>query len=152
MLPIAAHDPAHSSRSHADPMAALHVPTTVTLDDGSSAFGSARVDLEPQVFAPPAPEFSVSEPLPADRVIWFTLDAGWTGDWHPAPGHQLYIQTVGQLEVTVSTGETRTLSPGDVLWTCDTTGIGHRSRVVGDDPAGGLFVQLPDDARPASSH
>lgn len=125
------------------------VATTHTDESGASHFGTTVIDLEASDFAPPAPPFAVSTPVAAERVIWFSVPVGWTGDWHPAPHDQLYIQSSGQLEVTVSDGEIRVLSAGNVLWTRDTFGIGHRSRVVGDQPAVGLFVQLRSEAVPS---
>lgn len=130
-------------------MTSLEIPTTEETAEGGSRFGTTSVALEPQVFAPPAPAFDLSEPMSAERVVWFSVPGGWVGDWHPTPRNQLYVQMEGRLEVSVTTGEQRVLGAGDVLWITDTGGAGHRSRVVGDRPAVGLFVQLPDDNCPA---
>jgi hypothetical protein len=46
--------------------------------------------------------------------------------------------------VQTSNGEVRRFGPGDVVLLEDTTGKGHRSRVVGDRDVLGAVVQLED--------
>ena len=54
----------------------------------------------------------------------------------------LYL--AGEIEVEASDGEVRRFGPGSVTLVEDTTGKGHRSRVVGDTTALLAVVQLPD--------
>ncbi|WP_207430383.1 hypothetical protein [Sabulibacter ruber] len=55
-------------------------------------------------------------------------------DWHTAPNTQYVLTLTGTLEFTTSLGETFTLNPGEVLIATDTTGAGHKWRLLGDQP------------------
>jgi uncharacterized cupin superfamily protein len=46
----------------------------------------------------------------------------------------------GRLEVQVSDGTLRRFAPGDLVLAADTTGRGHLSRTVGDEPIDALFI------------
>lgn len=51
-------------------------------------------------------------------------------EFHPV-GQAHYVVTLsGMGELETGTGETRRVGPGDVLWDGDTTGRGHRGRVI----------------------
>jgi quercetin dioxygenase-like cupin family protein len=109
---------------------------------GASHFDDVDIELETVDFAPPAPPLEVSAPLPAERAMLFEFPADWFGDWHPAPHRQLYLNLGGQLEVEVADGEIRRLGPGDIVLVEDLDGPGHTTRVVGDTPSTGVFIQL----------
>jgi quercetin dioxygenase-like cupin family protein len=109
---------------------------------GASHFDDLDVTLETVDFAPPAPPFDVSAPLPAERAVLFEFPAGWFGDWHPSPHRQLYFNLGGRLEVEVADGESRHLGPGDIVLLEDLGGTGHKTRVIGDAPSTGVFIQL----------
>ncbi|MBA9077218.1 hypothetical protein [Rufibacter quisquiliarum] len=55
-------------------------------------------------------------------------------DWHPAPTLQYVLTLEGTLEFTTSTGETFTLTAGDVLIAADTAGKGHKWQMIGEYP------------------
>ena len=55
-------------------------------------------------------------------------------DWHPAPRRQYVIILSGQLEIGLGDGTTRRFGPGDARLVEDTTGQGHTTRVVSDEP------------------
>jgi hypothetical protein len=55
-------------------------------------------------------------------------------DWHTAPHVQYVITLSGILEFTTRGGETFVLRPGEVLLAADTTGTGHRWRLIDDQP------------------
>jgi len=112
---------------------------------GVSHFGELDIELEPVDFAPPAPPFDVSAPLAAERIMFLEFAAGWFGDWHPAPQRQLYFNLGGQLEVEVGDGEVRHFGPGDAALLEDLTGTGHTTRVIGEAPSAGAFVQLREE-------
>ena len=67
-------------------------------------------------------------------------------DWHPAPATQFVICLTGILLFETHAGETFTLQPGDVLIATDTTGSGHRWRLIGNDPWKRAYVILDDNA------
>lgn len=115
-----------------------------TDDAGESHFGEVWSPLKPADFAPPAPPLDLASPVGTEHALLASAPVGWYGDWHPSPARQFYIQLSGQLEAETSDGEKRTFSAGSIVLLEDTTGKGHRSRVVGDEPVRMMFVQLSD--------
>lgn len=63
-------------------------------------------------------------------------------DWHNAPEEQYVITLRGTLEFTMPDGSSFILRPGDVLIALDTTGAGHKWRMLGDDPWHRAYVVL----------
>ncbi|KWS28156.1 hypothetical protein ABNM12_03565 [Pseudomonas syringae] len=57
-----------------------------------------------------------------------------TFDWHPAPEEQYVITLSGTLEFSTTGGENFILHPGEVLLAQDTTGPGHRWKLIDDQP------------------
>ena len=55
-------------------------------------------------------------------------------DWHDAPVTQYVLTLSGILEFTTRGGETFVLHPGEVLVAMDTTGTGHKWRLINDEP------------------
>ena len=110
--------------------------------DRESHFGEVEVPLHAVDFAPPAPPLNLSSYVPAEPLAFASAAPGWQGDWHCAPRRQFAFYA-GEVETEASDGEIRHLGPGSVILVEDTTGKGHRSRVVG---FGGfvVIVQLPD--------
>lgn len=68
--------------------------------------------------------------------------AGSSLDWHTAPCEQFVITLSGTLEFTTRDGETFVLRPGEILLASDTTGSGHRWRLIDDKPWRRLYVEL----------
>ncbi len=66
-------------------------------------------------------------------------------DWHPAPTTQYVITLAGALEFVTFGGEVFTLEPGDVLIAMDTTGSGHKWRLVNDQPWRRAYVVFKND-------
>jgi quercetin dioxygenase-like cupin family protein len=60
------------------------------------------------------------------------------------PTHQLVLTLGGTLEFETREGATFVVRPGDVLLAEDTTGSGHRWRLVGADPWQRAYVILPE--------
>ncbi|MEJ2239175.1 MAG: cupin domain-containing protein [Gemmatimonadales bacterium] len=110
--------------------------------EGESHFGRSGVALSSRDFAPPAPPLEVSEVLEAGHGF-LRAAPGWFGDWHPTPTRQFMCLLSGVLEVSVSDGETRRISPGAIVLLEDTEGRGHSTRVVSDEPAVLAFAQVP---------
>jgi quercetin dioxygenase-like cupin family protein len=111
---------------------------------GESHIEDVEVELSPREFAPPAPPLHLSPMTAATGVAFVRFPAGWEGDWHPTPRRQYFIFLAGELEAETSDGERRRYSPGSVALLEDTTGMGHRSRVVGDGDVLATVVQLAD--------
>jgi quercetin dioxygenase-like cupin family protein len=68
--------------------------------------------------------------------------AGSALDWHVAPCRQYVVTLSGTLEFTTRNGETFVIKPGDVLLAEDTTGTGHRWRLIDDQPWRRMYVEL----------
>jgi len=113
-----------------------------TDSDGESHFGPLSIDFSARDFAPPAPPVEVSEVVPS-RHGFLRAPPGWFGDWHPTPARQFMCLLSGILEVGVSDGEVRRMSPGTIVLLEDLEGRGHSTRVVSAEAAVLVFAQLP---------
>jgi hypothetical protein len=122
----------------------MHYVRIYADSDGESHFEDVEVSLKPVDFAPPAPLLHASAFTPASQFGFLSAPPGWFGDWHLPPRRQILFFLSGENELEVSDGEVRYFGPGSVLLVEDTTGIGHRSRIVGSDWALAAVVQLDD--------
>ena len=77
-------------------------------------------------------------------IIFSEAPPGRFIDWHPAPRRQYIIQLSGQAETGFADGTTVRYQPGDVSLVEDTTGQGHTTRVVGDQPSITATIHLAD--------
>ena len=111
---------------------------------GESHIEDVDIELIPRNFAPPAPPLHLSPMMAATGCAFVRFPIGWEGDWHPTPRRQVFFFLAGELEGETSDGERRRYGPGDVALLEDTTGKGHRSRVVGDGVVLAAVVQLAD--------
>ena len=100
--------------------------------DGCSHFETLNIDLKSNVYAPPAPALSTSSPESANNIVFLELPVGWFGDWHPTPVRQWLILMTGEFEFEAGDGERCRRKAGDVVMLDDTTGKGHRTRVISD--------------------
>ncbi|MBI3325347.1 MAG: hypothetical protein HYZ81_01395 [Nitrospinae bacterium] len=67
-------------------------------------------------------------------IMFREAPAGNFIDWHPAPRRQWVIILSGQLEIGLGDGTLRRFGPGDARLVEDTSGHGHTTRVVGNQP------------------
>lgn len=67
-------------------------------------------------------------------------------DWHTAPTTQYVLCLTGTLEFECHSGQKFILQPGEVLIAMDTTGSGHRWRMLGDQPWKRAYVVFQADA------
>jgi len=111
--------------------------------EGISHFDDVEVDFEQSNFAPPAPPLFITSFNPASQYAFCTLPAGWYGDWHPSPHRQFSIILSGELEVQASDGELRCFGPGTAHLMEDTSGKGHKTRVVSASDVLAAIIQLP---------
>ena len=93
-------------------------------------------------YAVGVPVVHVSEPLKANLVHFVRFPVGWVGDWHPTPTKQKWILLEGRLGGITSYGTEIFAEPGDCGLLEDTHGKGHRSWVVGEEPALVVMVTL----------
>jgi hypothetical protein len=111
-------------------------------DTGESHFEDITVELVLADFAPSAPPMGVSSPLAATQSAFIGGPAGWTGDWHVSSARNLFVVLSGEWEIEASDGISRRFSSPDVLLAEDTSGKGHRSRVISPEDSLALVVQL----------
>lgn len=105
--------------------------------DGESHFEDLHIQLQE------AGEIGrLSEKLAATGIIFRENDADYDYDWHLAPQKQYIIILDGEIEIEVSDGEKRKFVGGDILLVEDTTGRGHRTRIVNNQPRRSVFVTL----------
>ncbi len=80
----------------------------------------------------------------ATTITFREAPPGRFSDWHPAPRRQYLIQLSGEVEVVMGDGTSVRYVPGDVRLVADTTGQGHTTRVVSDQPSVTAVIPLAD--------
>jgi quercetin dioxygenase-like cupin family protein len=95
----------------------------------TGADGQSHVD---PVELAQAPEWTKG--LPAKQISFRLWPRGEFLDWHPAPRRQFVIILSGRLEIGLGDGSKHVFGAGDARLVEDTTGRGHTTRVVGDEP------------------
>ena len=71
------------------------------------------------------------------------MSPGHVIDFRPAAAAQYVAMMSGRLAITVSNGETRYFSRGDMFLLQDVKGQGHATRILGHEPATFLSITLP---------
>lgn len=104
-------------------------------DDGESHFQDFEVKFTGTEYTLSAPPLGLSPMLPATQFGFMNAPAGWESDWHPSSARNFFLVINGEWEVTASDGETRRFTEGSLLLVEDTTGKGHKSRVLSDSIA-----------------
>jgi hypothetical protein len=122
----------------------LEITRIYTGEDGLTRFGESAIVLSVSDYAPPAPAIAVSPRLPATDIAIARIPSGWFGDWHPAPRRQYALMLTGTFEIETGDGATRRFPPGSLFLLEDTSGQGHRSRVIGDDVVTVALVPTPE--------
>jgi len=98
--------------------------------------GKSRVD---PVDLGQTPEWTKG--LAATQISFRLWPRGEFLDWHPAPRRQFVIILSGRLEIGLGDGSKHVFGAGDARLVEDTTGQGHTTRVVGDEPC--LTATIP---------
>jgi hypothetical protein len=94
----------------------------VFVDDGG------RTQFEPLDLA------AASAGTLSTRCLFATRPPGSVQDWHNAESPMFVITLSGEMEVEIEGGRRQRFGPGSVRFAEDTTGPGHVSRVLGDEP------------------
>jgi quercetin dioxygenase-like cupin family protein len=79
----------------------------------------------------------------AQTISFEETAAGASLDWHNAPHRQYVITLSGRLEFESRSGAKQVVEPGDILLAEDTSGGGHRWRLVNDQPWRRVYVAVP---------
>lgn len=118
----------------------MHIIRIATDADGISYFDDAEIELKDG-----GPIGKLSKPQKATSVIFRETPADYDYDWHNAPQRQYIIMLDAGVEITVGSGETRIVNPGEVLLVEDTEGHGHISRALQNQPRKSVFITLGED-------
>jgi hypothetical protein len=110
--------------------------------DGQSHFEDVEIEFELIDYAPKAPRLGLSAAVPASAFVFMKTPGGWSSDWHPSFGRNLFFVLSGEWQVTASDGESRRFAIGSALLAEDTTGKGHSSRVISESGSLAAMVQL----------
>jgi quercetin dioxygenase-like cupin family protein len=82
--------------------------------------------------------------LDVTRLRFSSRAPGELQDWHPAPQRQFVFIVSGQLEIGFEDGSKKVFGPGDARLVEDTTGKGHTTIALGDEPCITATVVLED--------
>ena len=83
-----------------------------------------------------------SELMKATGIFFRETSVDYQWDWHNASRRQFLVVLGGTVEIEIGDGTRRQFGPGDVLLAEDTTGRGHISRTVNNQPRTSVFVTL----------
>lgn len=78
----------------------------------------------------------------ATGIIFRETPGDYDFSWHNTPRKQFVIILEGEVDFTVSAGETRRFGGGDVVLLEDTSGKGHYSRAVDGQIRKSIFITL----------
>ena len=96
-------------------------------DSGKTHFKDETIKYEDS----DVPDFEATPFTKASSISFTRTAATLDTDWHPAPRRQWVLILSGTLEVEVQDGEIRRFPSGSVFFVEDTSGKGHKTRVVG---------------------
>jgi hypothetical protein len=83
-----------------------------------------------------------SETIKATGITFRETSGEYDVDWHTAANRQFMINLDGQVEIIIGDGTKRRIGPGEILLAEDTTGRGHISRAIENQPRKSIFVIL----------
>lgn len=115
----------------------MHIIRLYTGDDGESHFEDAEIELQDG-----GPIGKLSKMQKATGVIFRETPAEYDYDWHNAPQRQYIIMLDAGVEITVASGDSRIINPGEVLLVEDTQGHGHVSKALKNQPRKSVFITL----------
>lgn len=102
-------------------------------ENGESCFIDANLEMELQLYAPPAPSLYVKRLAESTASNLINIPAGWTGDFHPAPARQYVFCIRGEVKVEAGDGGIRYFKGGDIVFLEDIEGKGHKTTVVSEE-------------------
>ncbi len=85
--------------------------------------------------------------LDVTQVRFGVREQGVMQDWHPAPQRQFVFILSGQLEIGFEDGSKKVFGPGDARLVEDTTGKGHTTIAIGNEPCVTATVGLKDQTK-----
>ena len=117
--------------------------------DGETHFDEIRLPGESRQSTVSTAIAWVSEQVPLRGMVWRRVEEDHpTTTPHVTPTRQLIVLLSGTAEIEVSTGERRTITPGQIVLGEDLTGKGHITRAVDQAPRVTLMLELGDGPIP----
>jgi hypothetical protein len=101
--------------------------------NGDSHFEEVETELRADEVQSPAVPFYISTFEKATGYGYYSASAGYFDDWHNAPRRQFIFCLEGEFQIEASDGKKRRFKQGSILLVEDTTGKGHRGRVLSQD-------------------
>jgi quercetin dioxygenase-like cupin family protein len=86
---------------------------------------------------------AISKSEQAQTISFEETAAGASLAWHNAPHRQYVVTLSGRLAFETRSGAKQVVEPGDILLAEDTSGGGHRWRLVDDQPWRRVYVAVP---------
>lgn len=105
--------------------------------DGETHFGSIDIPLHDS-----GAIGLLSQLQKATGIIFRETPGDYDFPWHNAPRRQYVIILAGEVDFTVSDGETRRFGGGDVVLLEDVSGKGHYSQAVNGQRRKSIFITL----------
>lgn len=118
-------------------------------EDGESHLEDVDLPFEESDFLPSALPMLLTPQEKASGYFIARVPPGLELDWHVAPVRELAVYLTGQGEIEASDGTIRPLEPGTILLVEDTTGKGHKDRVIGTEEVLVVIVTLPEETASA---
>jgi hypothetical protein len=119
--------------------------------DGETHFDEIRLPGNARQSAVSTAIAWVSESVPVRSLVWRRVEKDHPATTpHVTPTRQLVIPLSGTAEIEVSTGERRTIAPGQIVLGEDQTGKGHITRALDDSTRVTLILELGDGPIPGA--
>jgi hypothetical protein len=114
----------------------MKIARIYTGPDNESHFEDKEIELEFNG------DMEVSALDPAEGILFRCAPSTHLHNFHPAPRRQYVVTLSGAVEIETGDGTIRRFGPGDVMLADDTTGHGHITRVVGNQPRTYMMIPL----------
>ena len=85
---------------------------------------------------------SWTDGIEGTQIRFGSRPSGVLQDWHPAPQRQFVVILSGQLEIGFEDGSKKIFGPGDARLVEDTTGKGHTTIALGNEPCITITIGL----------
>ncbi|MFC2005375.1 hypothetical protein ACFLVG_00200 [Chloroflexota bacterium] len=106
----------------------IKITRVYTGSDGESHFEDVELPLEDR--GEGGLPYLCSEFMKPTGIFFTVQEHTSERDWHNAPHRQFLIRLEGESEMEISDGTRRRLGPGGIVLAEDTTGRGHKGRVI----------------------
>jgi hypothetical protein len=86
--------------------------------------------------------------FPAMEIAFVWTPPDFAMDFHTASRRRIIVVLEGQMEIEDGRGECRIFGTGDMIDILDTTGMGHKTRVIGGREMHTALIEIGDKIRP----